>query len=111
MPANEKAPPRRRRMVEIHRELGAALRRISLRGRHDEERSENCATAVEEVSRICHDGNPDAGTGDWSERGGVQRAQRAGVSSSECAACAESLHSAAIQISVAVLPRLFGSAG
>src|SRR5215472_16260822 len=80
------------------------------RGPNDE-RPENCVTAVEEVTGICGDGDPDACAGDWGERGGVQRDERAGAATGECAARAESLHGAASPVPVAVVSRLSGSAG
>src|ERR1035438_9252736 len=77
----------------------------------DDERSENCVTAVEEVAGVCGDGDVDSGAGDWGERGGFQRAERRGAEAGECAACAEPLHGAARPVSVSVVPGLCGPAG
>src|SRR5437660_1360911 len=76
--------------------------------RPNDERPENCVTAVEEVAGICGDGDPDTCAGDWGERGGVQRAERAGAATGECAGRAESLHGAAFPVPVAIVSRLSG---
>src|ERR1035437_2568495 len=71
----------------------------------------NCVSEIEEVAGICGDGDADAGIGDWRQRCGVQRAECGGAAAGGRAECAESLHGAALSVSVAVVSGLSGSAG